>query len=88
MRKNTEKKAPGDNADHNAPDITNNVEALYGITNWFGAIFYYLVGLGKQPFSEVYQKKYRTRNTVTGWLLQLLAVAVFVLWALYLFNNV
>ena len=41
-------------------------------SEWFGAIFYYLIALGKPKFNTVYSAKFRTRNIWTGYLLKLI----------------
>ncbi len=41
-------------------------------SEWFGAIFYYLIALGKPKFNVVYSAKFRRRNIWTGYLLKLI----------------
>ena len=57
-----------------ALDTLSEAEAAYGLSQWFGAIFFYFAAFGRRPFDTFYTKKYETRNVIVGWLLQVGAV--------------
>ncbi|MEL6675469.1 MAG: hypothetical protein AAFR61_24895 [Bacteroidota bacterium] len=44
----------------------------YHLTEWFGAIFFYLLNAGRKSFHHCYSKSHRGRNLVVGYLLGLL----------------
>lgn len=47
-------------------------------SEWFGAIFYYLLALGKPKFNTVYSAKHRRRNIWTGYFLKLLMLGAII----------
>lgn len=51
-------------------------EAHYEVTKWIGAIIFYLLAFGKQPFETFHQEKYKLRNTLVGYVLQLCLLAL------------
>lgn len=54
----------------------NEAEAIKGLNEWFGVIFYYLLRLGRVSFEEHYSKKYKSRNIWTGYFLTLVFLAI------------
>lgn len=50
-------------------ETQNQGEAAYGLSEWFGAIFHFLLKRGKIPFAELADKKLESKNVRTGYLL-------------------
>ena len=59
-----------------AMNTMNDGEAAYGLSKWVGAIFYYMINLGKKSFEDIDTKENGLRNVVTGWLLQMMFVGL------------
>jgi len=59
-----------------ALDTMNMAEASYGLRVWIGAIFFFLINMGKVPFKELYVKKYERRNVLVGYFLVLILVGL------------
>ena len=57
-------------------EITNEADALYGLSTWFGAIVVYLFKFGKIPFKDVFSKDNESRNTAIGYSFQIMIVGV------------
>lgn len=58
----------------------SEAENQLNAAEWFGTIFTYLMLLGRRPFKELYSKKYKWRNVAVGYVLQLIAVVLFIYW--------
>ena len=66
---------------------TKNIsEADYGLSFWFGAIFFYLLSFGKIPFDELHSKQYKNRNLWVGWLFRMVLLGIGLGIVLVLFN--
>lgn len=63
-------------------ETKNEAETSYGLSIWFGAIFFYLVNLGKRPFADFHTEKQEYRNAITGYLLTIFVVGT-VMYVLY-----
>jgi len=55
------------------------MEAEFGLSNWLGAIFYYLVYFGHKPFEELSTKKYLDRNNLSALIIRMVFI-VGVIW--------
>jgi hypothetical protein len=62
-----------------AMNTANEAEADYHLSEWIGAIFFYLIRLGKTKFEEVYSKKNRFRNVWTGWGIRIVFIILIIL---------
>ncbi|MFT4760536.1 MAG: hypothetical protein ACI9XO_001192 [Paraglaciecola sp.] len=54
----------------------SEAEADRGLSEWFGAIFYFFANRGKVPFVELNTKKYQSRNIWTGYFLKLFLAVI------------
>ncbi len=69
------KSEPGKLSDSpaDAPDqIASGADGAYRMTEWFGAVFFYLVNFRRKQFDYFFQKKFERRNFWVGYLLYLL----------------
>lgn len=53
-------------------------EAAYEFSIWLGAVVIYFLLIGKTPFDQIDQKKYRFRNLIIGYGLHLILVAGYI----------
>ena len=56
----------------------SEAETAYGVTQWIGAILFYLLNLGKRPFNEFWIKKNATKNLIVGYIFNLLVIGGFI----------
>ncbi len=68
------------------PEISSGHDIAVTSSQWFGALFFYLINLGKIPLKELWTRKYSRRNLWVGYLIKLLflALLVFLAWKYYL----
>ncbi|MEP2990931.1 MAG: hypothetical protein ABJN61_11650 [Flavobacteriaceae bacterium] len=60
-------------------------EADYNHSKWFGAIFYYLINLGRKPYKYFTNSKFSKRNLWTGYFLKLLLLVLLIYLGIILF---
>jgi len=71
-----------DKAKTDALSTLNDAEAAYGFRVWVGAIFFFLLNIGKVPFGKLEDKKYERRNVITGYFLVLIlfCLGIYLTW--------
>lgn len=69
-----------------AMNTMNEAEAQHALYEWFGALFFYCIKLGKTPFEKIYIEKYSNRNAWTAWALFICLIALFV-WMMVWYSN-
>ena len=59
-------------------DSSNEAEANFYFSKWFGAIFFYLFSFGQYPFEYFEKKKYSRRNIIVGYFAQIIIVGLLI----------
>lgn len=75
---------------HGKPEISSGHDIAVTSSKWFGALFFYVLNLGKVPLKQLWTKKYSMRNLWVGYLMKLsfLALILFLVWNYYLRDTV
>lgn len=57
------------------------------VSEWIGALFFYLIRLGNKKMKLVNSSKNRKRNVIVGFILQLLIIPILFILVLYILSS-
>lgn len=61
-------------------------DMYYHASEWFGAIFFYLIKFGRTKFNKIYSKSHRKKNVIAGYIIQIIVFFSIMGIAFYLYG--